>query len=87
MMEDIEKKENKLILPEIIFIALISAFNVVFDLGASAFLKNVLLVPHIIAGIFIMVPINFIFIFLIKSMVNKFGAITLYMTIFGNANT
>ncbi|MCK5342787.1 MAG: hypothetical protein KAR20_05255, partial [Candidatus Heimdallarchaeota archaeon] len=54
--------------------------NVGFSLILSPPLK--ILLGHIIAGIFIMVPVNFVFITFIKLLVGKFGVITLYMTIF-----
>ncbi len=77
----VNTKKFQLSLPEIILVALMSAFNVGFDLLISPPLK--ILFGHIIAGIFIMVPINFIFIAFTKLMVNKHGTITIYLIIFG----
>ncbi len=68
-------------LPELIFISLMAGLNVVFDFFLSPVL--IVLLGHVIAGILIMVPINFIFISLTKHLVDKFGSLTLYMFIFG----
>lgn len=69
-------------LVHIIFIALMSAANVGIDLLLSP--SFIALFSHIIAGVFIMVPINLIFIALTKYLVNdRFGSLTLYMIIFG----
>ncbi len=67
-------------LPELIFISFMAALNVGFDLLFSPVL--ILLLGHIIAGILIMVPVNFIFISLTKHLVDKIGSITIYMIIF-----
>ncbi len=57
------------------------AANIGFDLLVSpAFIA---LTTHIVAGMLIMVPINFIFIGLVKFSVDKFGSLTMYMTLFG----
>ncbi len=76
-----DKEKFKINLPEIILIGLMCAMNVIFDLVVSPPLKTLL--GHIIAGIFIMVPINFIFITFTKLMVDKYETITIYLTIFG----
>jgi hypothetical protein len=68
-------------LPEIIFISFMAALNVSFDLLLSPVI--ILLLGHVIAGIMIMVPINFIFISLTKHLVDKIGSLTMYMVIFG----
>lgn len=72
----------KLSLVHIIFIAFMSAANVGIDLLLSpAFIA---LFSHIVAGVLIMLPINFLFISLTKYIVNdSFGSLTLYMLIFG----
>ena len=80
-METEENKETKMYLTELILIALLCALNVSVDLIISPPLK--ILFGHIITGIFLMVPINFIFISFAKLMVDKFGSISLYLTIFG----
>ena len=67
-------------LPELVFISLMAALNVGFDLLVSPIL--ILLLGHIIAGILIMVPVNFIFISLTKHLIDKFGALILYMLVF-----
>lgn len=66
---------------EIVFIALMSAANVGFDIIVSPGL--ILLFSHIIAGIFIMVPVNFLFMSITRLLVNKYGTLTFYLTIFG----
>jgi hypothetical protein len=71
---------QKLSLHEVIFVALLSALNVGFSLILSPPLK--ILMGHVIAGIFFMVPINFVFITFLKLLINKFGVITLYLTMF-----
>ncbi len=69
-------------LVHIIFIALMASINVGLDLLLSPSL--ILLFSHIVTGVLIMVPINFIFISLTKYLVNdRFGSLTLYMIIFG----
>ena len=69
-------------LVHIIFIALMASVNVGLDLLLSP--SFILLFSHIIAGVLIMVPLNFIFISLTKYLVNDaFGSLTLYMTLFG----
>ncbi|WP_371805507.1 hypothetical protein [Candidatus Lokiarchaeum ossiferum] len=78
---DIMNNEKfKMTLPEIILVALMSALNAGFDLLLSPPLK--VLFGHIVAGIFLMVPINFIFITFTKLMVNKHGTATIFLTIF-----
>ena len=67
-------------LPEVIFISFMSGLNVGLDLLISIPLKIIL--GHIIAGIFIMVPINFILITFTKLIADKHGTITLYLFIF-----
>ena len=47
-------------IPELIFISFMATLNVLFDLFVSPVL--ILLLGHIIAGILIMVPLNFLFI-------------------------
>jgi ABC-type thiamin/hydroxymethylpyrimidine transport system permease subunit len=76
-----EPSKYQLNLSEIIFIALMSAANVIIDLILSPGLK--LLFTHLIAGIFIMVPINFLLMFLTKSIADKPGTLTMYLIIFG----
>jgi hypothetical protein len=63
-----------------VFITLMAALNVGFDLLLSPVL--ILLLGHIVAGIFIMVPINFMFISLTKHLVDKIGALIMYMIVF-----
>ena len=72
---------QKLGLHEVIFVALLSALNVGFSLIISPPLK--LLLGHVVAGIFIMVPVNFVFVSFLKLLIDKFGVITLYLTLFG----
>ena len=67
-------------LPELIFISSMAVLNVVFDLFLSPIL--ILALGHIIAGILIMVPLNFLFISLTKHLVQKFGVLTVYMLVF-----
>jgi len=66
---------------QIIFIALMSAANVVLSLIVSLVVKA--LFTHIVAGVLIMVPFNFIFFAITKNLVNKFGTLTLYFLIYG----
>lgn len=73
-------KFAKLSLSEVIFISLMSSANFVIDILVSPFLK--LVFTHVIAGVLIMVPINFIFITITKYSIEKFGSLTLYLIIF-----
>jgi hypothetical protein len=82
-MEDqnkINQLKSRFGLAQIIFIALMAALNFVLDIVVSPGLKAVF--THVIAGIFLMVPINFLFLSLTKSMVRQFGTLTLYLTVF-----
>ncbi|QEE17498.1 hypothetical protein DSAG12_03335 [Promethearchaeum syntrophicum] len=74
-------KTKKFSLPQIIFISLMATANVGFDLLVSP--GFIALTTHIVAGLLIMVPINFLFIALTKNTVDKFGTITIYMIVFG----
>ncbi|WP_457559620.1 hypothetical protein [Candidatus Harpocratesius sp.] len=77
--QDVKKS---LSLVNVIFIALMSATNVGIDLLLSP--SFILLFSHIIAGVLIMLPINFLFISLTKYLIDdRFGSLTLYMIIFG----
>ncbi|MHA1111172.1 MAG: hypothetical protein ACTSRE_08715 [Promethearchaeota archaeon] len=76
------QKKRIFSLPELIFITSIAVLNVAFDLMVSPIL--IIVVGHIIAGILIMVPINFIFISLTKHLVDRIGALTLYMLVFSS---
>ena len=58
-----------------------SAANVGFDFIVSP--GFIALFTHIIAGIFIMVPVNFIFLTLTKKMVPRFGSLTLFLIVYG----
>lgn len=69
-------------LPEMIFITFMAVLNVGFDLLLSPIL--ILFLGHIITGILIMVPINFIFISLTKHLVDKIGSLTIYMVVFSS---
>lgn len=72
---------KKFNLPQIIFISLMASANVGFDLLVSpAFIA---LTTHIVAGLIIMVPVNFLFISLTRTSVDKFGTLTIYMIVFG----
>ncbi len=83
-IQDTQEKTNQKFrlfsLPEMIFITFMAVLNVGFDLFISPIL--ILLLGHIITGILIMVPINFIFISLTKHLVDKIGSLTIYMIIF-----
>ncbi|MBY9005818.1 MAG: hypothetical protein KGD63_03585 [Candidatus Lokiarchaeota archaeon] len=80
-MEFKNKKRYEFTLPEIIFISLASITNFILDLVVSPILK--LALTHIIAGLFIMVPLNFLILYLTRNVVDKYGTCTLYLTIFG----
>jgi hypothetical protein len=67
-------------IPELIFVSFMAALNVIFDLFLSPVL--IMLLGHIIAGILIMVPLNFVFISLTKQLIDKFGTLLLYMAVF-----
>jgi len=72
---------KKFSLPQIIFISLMASANVGLDLLVSpAFIA---LTTHIVAGLLIMVPLNFLFISLTRFSVDKFGTLTIYMIVFG----
>jgi hypothetical protein len=74
-------KAFRFTLPELILIALMSAANVGFDVIVSPAL--ILIFSHIVTGMLIMVPVNFIFMVITKLMVKKYGSLTLYLVIFG----
>ncbi len=75
------EQPKKFSLPQIIFISLMVSANVGLDLLVSpAFIA---LTTHIVAGLLIMVPINFLFISLTRFSVDKFGTLTIYMIVFG----
>jgi hypothetical protein len=74
-------KSSYFTIAQIIFIALMSGANVVLSLLVSPIFKA--LFTHVIAGVFIMVPINFIFFVITKNLVNKFGTLGLYFLIYG----
>lgn len=76
-----KKKWMPFTLAQVIFIALMSVLNVVFDLVVSPGI--IAIFTHIIAGIFIMVPVNFIFISITRNLVPRFGTLTLYLAVFG----
>ena len=72
---------KKFSLPQIIFISLMASANIGLDLLISpAFIA---LTTHIVAGLLIMVPLNFLFISLTRFSVDKFGTLTIYMIVFG----
>ncbi|MBN2156797.1 MAG: hypothetical protein JW776_12210 [Candidatus Lokiarchaeota archaeon] len=73
-------RKHILSMSEIVFITLMAVLNVGFDLFLSPLF--ILLLGHVVAGILIMVPINFIFISLTKHLVDKFGTLVLYMIVF-----
>jgi hypothetical protein len=75
-----DESKKRFGLAQIIFVALMAAFNMVFDTVVSPGI--IAIFTHIITGIFIMVPINFLFMSITKRMVDKFGTLTLYLAIF-----
>lgn len=77
--EENEKKKY-FSLAQIIFVALMAAFNVVFDMVVSPSL--IAIFTHVITGVLIMVPINFLFMSITKRVVEQFGSLTLYLAIF-----
>ncbi len=81
MQRQEKSKEKNFRLPEVIFISLASITNFILDLLISPILKIIL--THIIAGLFIMVPLNFLLLYLTRNIVDKKGTCTLYLTIFG----
>ncbi len=66
---------------EVIFVALMVALNIGFDILVSP--AMIALTTHIVAGLLIMLPVNFVFIGLVKFSIPKFGSLTFYMTVFG----
>lgn len=72
---------KKFSLPQIIFISLMASANVGLDLLVSS--GFIALTTHIVAGLLIMVPVNFLFISLTRNTIDKFGTITIYMIVFG----
>ena len=66
---------------EMIFVALYASLNVGLSLILSPPLKQIF--THIIAGIVLMVPLNFILMWISKRIVPKFGSLTLYLSIYG----
>lgn len=74
-------KAFRFTLPELILIALMSAANVGFDVVVSPAL--IAIFSHIVTGMLLMVPVNFVFMVLTKLMVKKYGSLTLYLVIFG----
>ncbi len=72
---------KKLEFHEMIFIALFASLNVGLSLILSPPLKQIF--THIIAGVVFMVPLNFILMWISKRIVPKFGALTLYLGIYG----
>ncbi|MHA1720045.1 MAG: hypothetical protein DRO88_06195 [Promethearchaeia archaeon] len=78
-------KPKKFNLAQIIFISLMASVNVGLDLLVSpAFIA---LTTHVIAGLLIMVPFNYLFISLTRFSVNKCGTSTIYMIVFGAIST
>lgn len=78
-------KPKKFNLAQIIFISLMASVNVGLDLLVSpAFIA---LTTHVIAGLLIMVPFNYLFISLTRFSVNKYGTSTVYMIVFGAIST
>lgn len=75
-----DEKKKSFGLAQIIFVALMAAFNMVFDTVVSPSL--IAIFTHVITGVLIMVPINFLFMSITKRMVDKFGTLTLYLAIF-----
>lgn len=74
-------KKSHFSLAEMIFIGLMAALNMVVDIIASPAFK--LIFTHIVAGILIMVPLNFLFLTLTKLLVDKPGTLTIYLVVFG----
>ena len=74
-------KKSLFTLTEMIFIGLMAGLNFVVDIIASPAFK--LIFTHIMAGILIMVPLNFLFLTLTKLLVDKPGSLTIYLVIFG----
>jgi hypothetical protein len=76
----IEDKYFHSTLPEIIFISLMAGLNVGLNLIISPPLKVIL--PHVIIGMFLMVPFDLVFIALCKFTIKKPWTSTFYLLIF-----
>ena len=76
MSENHDQKLEKYSLPQLIFIGLMSAANVGFDMLISP--GFIALFNHIISGVLIMVPVNFLFISLVKYIVDDRHRIRLH---------
>ena len=75
-----EGKDFHNTLPEIIFISLMAGLNVGLNLIISPPLKVIL--PHVIIGMFLMVPFDLVFIALCKFTIKKPWTSTFYLLIF-----
>ncbi|NMC07426.1 MAG: hypothetical protein GYA24_19580 [Candidatus Lokiarchaeota archaeon] len=76
-----ENHPQRFSLHEAIFLGIMASLNVVVDLLASTILKFFL--PHAIAGIFVMVPVNFMLMSIARLVVDKAGTLAIYLTTFG----
>ncbi len=77
-----QEKPNKFsfTLSGVIFVALMSGLNVGIDLLLSSPLKAIF--PHVIVGMFLMVPLDLVFIGLSKFVVKKHWTSTLFLFVF-----